>query len=169
MRRSVPTIRWRQAFFFGLPLALLEIGLFGVSMAYSSRLLPQLAILIGVLLYFVIPAIAGYWFCHRRHSEESEGGWIGFRVGIVGFAVFMLGAIIMFAFMFIRYLTTPRAPHQWGIYDPAWELSALVSILGILALLNGVGVLLSAIGGLIGGALAKWTISTHIQPGHPQA
>ena len=166
--------RWRHALVFGLPLALLEVSLFGVSMSYTSRLLPLQAVLVGLPLYFVIPAIAGYWFCHQWHSEGWEGGWIGFRVGVVGFTVFMLAIALVFAVIFMRYTNTPhifnpRAPHQWGIYDPAAELRTLAATLGILAVLSGIGLLLSVIGGRIGGALAQWTMKTHMQREQPQA
>jgi hypothetical protein len=158
--------RWQQALVFGVPLAILELGFFVVSMAYSSRLLLLQAILLGLFLYLVIPAIAGYWFRFQQQREGRESGWVGFRVGCVGFAVFMLAVALIFAVMFMRYINTPpiftpRAPHQWGLHDPSGELTTLATILGILALLNGLGMLLSTIGGRIGGALATWR-TTHI-------
>ncbi|HEY1391029.1 MAG TPA: hypothetical protein VGF38_21010 [Ktedonobacterales bacterium] len=173
MRQNIAKIRWWQALLFGIPLALLELTLFVVGMAFSSRLLPPQTILIGLPLYLVIPAIAGYWFCHQGHSEGWEGGWIGFRVGLVGCVVFILAIALVFAVIFMRYTNTPpifnpRAPHQWGMYDPAGELRTLASTLGILALLNGIGILLSVMGGRIGGALAQWTMTAHMQRGQPQ-
>ena len=177
MQQTIPWSRrrsWRHALIFGLPLALLEVSLFGVSMSYTSRLLPPQAILVGLPLYIVIPAVAGYWFCRQRHSEDLEGGWIGFRVGFVGFAVFMLAIALIFAVIFLRYTNTPhifnpRKPHEWGLYDPAGELSTLATVLGILAVLNGVGLLLSVIGGRIGSALAQWAMTNRPQPEQPQA
>lgn len=161
--------RWQQALIFGVPLALLEFGFFVVSMAYSSRLLLLQAMLLGLFLYFVIPAIAGYWFRYRQQRESWESGLVGLRVGFVGFVVFTLAVALMFAFVFMRYINippifAPQAPHQWGLYDPSGELTTLASILGILALLNGVGVLLSAVGGFIGGALARWRSRPLVQP-----
>lgn len=163
MLRNTQRIGWRQALLFGLPLALLEASLFGVSMSYTSRLLPLQAVLIGLPLYLVIPSVAGYWFCHQRHADDLEGGSIGFRVGFVGFAVFMLVIALIFAVIFLQYTNTPhifnpRKPHEWGLYDLAEELRTLVIILGILAVLNGAGLLLSAVGGHIGEALASWRI-----------
>ena len=90
MRQTMPRTRWqrlRHALAFGLPLALLELGLFAVSMAYSGRLLPPQGLLIGVRLYLVVPAIAGYWRYRQGQHEGWESGWAGFRVGFVGFAV----------------------------------------------------------------------------------
>jgi hypothetical protein len=49
MQRTIPWSRWRRrrhALLFGLPLALLELSLFVVSMAYSNRLLPLQAVLL---------------------------------------------------------------------------------------------------------------------------
>jgi len=174
MRQNIPTIRWRQAFLFGIPLALLEFSFFAVSMAYSSRLLPLQAVLLGLPLYLAIPAVAGYWFCRQRHADDPTGGSTGFRVGLVGFAICVLATALIFAVMFMRYINTPhifspRAPHQWGLYDPAQEFRTLATTLGILALLNGIGILLSVLGGLIGGALAQWTMTAHLQSGQPQA
>ena len=169
MQQNIPRFRWREAFSCGIPLALLELALFDVSMAYSGRLLPSQAVLFGLPLYLVIPAIAGYWLCHQWHAEGWEGGWIGFRVGLVGCAVFILAIVLIFAVLFMRYTNTPhifnpRAPHQWGLYDPAGELRTLATTLGVLAVLSGVGLLLSIIGGRIGGALAQWTITAHMRP-----
>ena len=177
MQQTIPWSRWRSwrhALIFGLPLALLEVSLFGVSMSYTSRLLPLQAVLVGLPLYFVIPAVAGYWFCYQRHSEGLEGGSIGFRVGFVGFAVSMLAIALIFTVIFLRYTNTPhifnpRKPHEWGLYDPAGELSTLATVLGILAVLNGVGLLLSVIGGRIGSALAQWAMTNRPQPEQPQA
>jgi hypothetical protein len=174
MQQNIPMIRRRQAFLFGFPLALLELSLFVVSIAYSSRLLPLQAILLGLPLYLVIPAIAGYWFCRQRPAHNSASGSTGFHVGLVGFAIFMLATALIFAIMFMRYINTPhifspRAPHEWGLYDPKGELRTLATTLGILAVVNGIGILLSVMGGLIGGALAQWTMTAHTQPGQPQA
>ena len=169
MQQNSPRFRWRQAPLFGIPLALLELSLFVVSMAYSSRLLPPQAILIGLPLYLVIPAFASYWFCHQWHAEDSEGGWIGFRVGLVSCAGFILAIALVFAVLFMRYANTPpifnpRAPHEWGMYDPPGELRTLATTLGVLVVLSSVGLLLSMIGGRIGGALAQWTMTTHMRP-----
>ena len=162
MQRNTPWSRWqrwRQAFVFGLSLALLELSLFVVSMAYSGRLLPSQALLIGIPLYLVVPAIAGYWRCRQGQHEGWESDWAGFRVGFVGFAVFILAVALIFAAMFMRYITTPhtftpQTSHQWGLYDPAGELTTLATNLGILVVFNSVGLLLSAVGGRIGGTLA---------------
>lgn len=167
-------VRWKQALLFGLPLAITELGLFVVGMAYSSWLLPPQALLIGLPLYGVVPAIAVYWFCRQGHYEAWESGWAGFRVGFIGFAVFMVTVTLLFAVMFMRYINTPpiftpRAPHQWGLYDPVGYFTTLATILGILALLNGVAMLLSAFGGRLGGALALWRMTSHATRTEPQA
>jgi hypothetical protein len=80
-------------------------------------------------------------------------------VGFVGFAVFTLAVALIFTSMFMRFITTPhtftpQSPHERGLYDPAGELTTLATNLGILAVLNSIGLLLSAAGGRIGGTLA---------------
>ena len=177
MQQTIPWSKWqswRHALIFGLPLALLEVSLFGVSMSYTSRLLPPQAVLLGLPLYLVIPAIAGYRFCHQWHTEHPAGGWIGLRVGLVGFTVFMSATALIFVVIFMRYTNTPpfftpRAPREWGLYYPPGELRTLATTLGVLAVFNGAGLLFSVIGGLIGGALAQWAITKHMQPEQPQA
>lgn len=175
MQRTIPWSRWRRwhALLFGLPLVLLELSLFVVSMAYSNRLLPLQAVLLGLLLYLVIPAVADYWFYRQRHAHDSAGGSTGLRVGLVGFAVLMLAIALIFAVIFLQYTNTPhifnpRKPHEWGLYDPAAEFRTLATTLGIFAVVNGIGILLSVMGGLIGGALAQWTMTAHMQPRQPQ-
>lgn len=174
MRQTTSQTRWqrywRPALVFGLPLGLLDLGFFAASMTYSSRLLPQQAVPICVLLYLLIPAIAGYQFCYHGRHEGREGSRAGFRVGLVGSAAAMLGTTLLFAVLFLRYVTmprpfNPRMPHQWGLYDPARELNTMASVLGILAVLHGIGVLLSLIGGRTGGALAAWRPLSRVHPG----
>ncbi len=176
MQREEPHPNWRDwwlLILLGVPLGLLELSLFVVGLGYSSRLLPLQAVLLGLPLYLAIPVIASYWTCRQRHVDDSTAGSTGFRVGLVGFAVLMLATALIFAVMFMRYINTPhsfspRAPHEWGLYDPTGELRTLATTLGILAVVNSIGILLSVMGGLIGGALAQWTTSAHMQPGQPQ-
>jgi hypothetical protein len=130
--------------------------------------------MIGLPLYLIIPAIAGYWFCRHQHADDPAGSWTGFRVGLVGFTVFMSATALIFAVIFMRYTNTPpfftpRAPREWGLYDPTGELRTLATTLGILAVINSIGLLLSVVGGRSGSALAQWAMSTRHQPEQPQA
>lgn len=147
--------KWRWAFWFGLPLAALNLGLFAAATARSDLLAPPQAIPVGLLLYLVIPGIAGYWpYDHGRHQEQ-ESGWAGFRVGLVACGLFMLAATLVFSVLWIRYATVPpQSLHGWGLYDPTARLIVLATFLGTLALLHSSGVALSVLGGRIGGTLA---------------
>jgi hypothetical protein len=171
MQQHIPRTRWRpwwQVLPFGVLLALLNLSLFGMSTATSEIITAPQAIVIGLILYLVIPAFAGHWSRYQRQHE----GWSGFRVGLVGAAIFMLTIALTFVIMFMRYINmppnfTPGAPHQWGLYEPARELMILATILGLLLLLNGVGLLLGAIGGRIGGTLAISRLTPHLQSHEP--
>ena len=148
--------KWRQAFWFGLPLAALNLGLFAVATARSDLLTPPQVILAGLLLYLVIPGIAGYWPDAHGRYQEQESGWAGFRVGLVACGLFMLAATLVFSVLWIRYATVPpQSLHGWGLYDPTTRLITFATFLGILALLHSGGVALSVLGGRIGGALAR--------------
>lgn len=152
--------KWRLALVFGWPLGLVELVIFAFSMAYVSRLFPPLqAVLIGLSLYIVIPAIAGYVSRIRNPGELRGATWAGVRIGVTSLVTFVLGAIIVFAILFIRYVAMtpgfdPHAPHRRGLYDPAWEFQILITGLGILLVLHCIGVLLSVVGSWLGGTLA---------------
>ncbi len=158
--------RWRQAFAFGLPLALLELGLVAVFNTDYEILQPLLAIMLGLLLYLVVTSLAGYWFC--QHAGRY-GIWAGVRVGLVGATTFLVVLTSVFTFLWIRYVNTPRLPYEYGIYDTAWYLSLLVTALGLFTAINGVGVLLSVLGGWLGGLIAHWRPEPGEQPGEQRA
>ena len=65
---------------------------------------PRKRLLIGIPLYLVVPAIAGYWRYRQGQHEGWESGWAGFRVGFVGFAVFVLAVALIFTAIFMRYI-----------------------------------------------------------------
>ena len=142
--------RW-QAFVFGLPLALLELGIVAVFNTYYEILTPVLAITLGLLLYVVIAVLAGYWFCRRG---ARQGIWAGLRAGLVGAGAFLLVMTLVFAGLWIKFVTTPLPPHASGLHDPMLALTGLATGLGLFVLLNAAGVLLSALGGWLGGILA---------------
>lgn len=153
--------RWREALWFGLPLALLELGLFGIAIATTSRLSPPQAIAPGLLLYFFIAGAARYAFNVREHRSEREDVWVGFRVGMVGFAIVMAATTLIFAVLYLRYIQSPppfspSVPHRGGLYDPEGERQILASSWGLFAAFNSCGVLLSALGERLGSVLAGW-------------
>lgn len=147
---------WRHALLFGLPLALLAMALVALTVRFPTSLNPQQATLAGLLLYLLIPAIAGYNFCSQRRREGWESGWAGLRVGLVASSVFLLTATVWLTVSVVIYDNSPPSgpPSRNNIYSPGLALFFAILALAILAMLNFVGIVLSAVGGRIGGALA---------------
>jgi hypothetical protein len=125
-----------------------------------------LAITLGLSLYVVVAALAGYWF---RTQGARHSIWAGFRVGLVGATAFLVVLTSVFTFLWIRYVNTPRFPYEYGIYDPSWYLSLLVTALGLFAAINGAGVLLSVLGGWLGGLIAHGRPEPREHVGEQQA
>lgn len=161
-----PRRLWPQAIGFGLPLALLELGTLIVFYRYFEILRPLRAITLGLLLYVIVAAAAGYWF--RQHGGQ-HGVWAGVRAGLAGAMIFLLMMTVVFAVMWVRYVTTPRFPHEFGLYDPTGQLMIFAQALGLLAAISGVGVVLSALGGWLGGVIAGWWDEPREQPGEQRA
>ncbi len=146
--------RWRQSLFFGLPLGLLELALFTLTVTHPAQMNPQQASLIGLLLAFLAPAIAGYAFCHGRRHEGWESGWAGLRVGVVGSVLFL---VVVAGWMLANYISevnTPPPLYSRTIYSPALDLFVSAIILAMLAMLNFVALFIGAAGGRVGGTLA---------------
>lgn len=150
--------RWRQTLLFGLPLALLEIGIVVITIAHTNILSPQRAMLYGLAAYLLLPAVAGFQFCYKRRHKGWESGWAGFRVGLVSAGIVMLAITMWLVIALIIYDNTPppSPPSRSNIYAPGLALIIIVFLLGLLAVLNGLGITFSALGGRLGGALATW-------------
>lgn len=152
---------WRQAFWFGLPLALLELCVLIYFYQDGNReILGTIswelqATILSLLLYLVIATLAGYWFC--QHGGQ-RGTWVGLRAGLAGAAVVMIVMLPVFVFLYLRFVNFLRSCHlhACGPFGPTDYLSILGSFFLSLALLNGAGLLLSALGGWLGGLIAHW-------------
>jgi hypothetical protein len=125
---------------------------------HAALLSPEQAALIGWLLYLLIPGLAGYYSCYRGRSAGSESSWSGFRAGLVGSIVVMVGVTVWQIVVLIVYDNSPPPPGPRTFYSPAFALFLSIMLLGFLAILNFVGLTFSAAGGRIGEVLATWRI-----------
>ena len=161
-----------QALWFGLPLGVLALGVLALAIVFPARFSPGQAILIGLALYFIVPLFAGYRYCYQRRHEGWESGWAGFRVGLVAAALFMLvvTALLIIAIV-VDANTPPPSPASVrvrAIHSTTLDIIVGVFAFGVMAVLNGVGMLLGAIGARIGGALAIWRAKSHAPVGDVQ-
>jgi hypothetical protein len=161
MQHTMPRTRWqrwRHALAFGLPLGVLELGLLYIIVAHGSWLSPQQATLIGWLLALLIPGVAGYHIRYQGRHAGSTNGWTGLRVGLVGATVVMAGVAMWQLVDLIIHANSPPPPGTRNFYSPAFAVILAIMLLGLLAMINFVGVSFSAASGLIGEALATWRI-----------
>jgi hypothetical protein len=158
-----PQRNWRQAIGLGLPLALFVLLVLiyfhrvGNREILGTESWELQATLLSLLLYLVVSAIAGYWF---RFSGQPgrHGAWAGLRAGLVGALIVLIVMMPLFALLYLRFVDRLRTCqlHACGPFGPADYLSILGSLFLSLVLLNGAGVVLSAVGGWLGGLIAGW-------------
>ena len=146
-----------QAFWFGLPLGALTFGALLLAVRFPAQLSPGAAILLGLALYVVVPFLAGYRYCYQRRHDGWESAWAGLRVGLVGAALSLLATLVLLIIaIIVDAHTPPPPPPMRTIHSTALDIIISVLIFGVLAFLNAAGVLLSALGAFLGGALAIW-------------
>lgn len=163
MRQAMPRTRWqrwRRALVFGLPLGVLELGLIYITITHSYWLSPPQATLIGWLLALLIPGIAAYHYCYWGRHADSASGWEGLRVGVVGAIVVMVGSAVWLVVTLIAYENTPPPPAPGSrfysqSYAQSYAVFFAVLLLGLLAMINFVGLAFSAASGRVGEALAN--------------
>ncbi|HEX5547763.1 MAG TPA: hypothetical protein VFX24_10150 [Ktedonobacterales bacterium] len=142
---------WRLVFLLGLPLGLLELGLFAVAAAKPIALPLWNAASFDWLLYFLIAGVIEYQFYWRRRREGWDTSGTGFIVALVGCACFMLcAAVLLIDALIIPHPTDP----QTRITPPAFDRSIALIALLLLAFLNVVALAFSAGGARLGRALA---------------
>lgn len=160
--------RW-QALWFGLPLGALAFGVLLLAVIPPSHLSAGQAIFLGLTLYFAIAFVAGYRYCSQRRHEGWESGWAGFLTGLVAATLFLLVTLVLLIIaIHVDDVAPPPQPPSRTFHSNSFDVLISTLIFGVLALLNGVGVLLSAIGGRIGGALAVWRTAPRISPPEAQ-
>ena len=145
---------WLLVFLLGLPLGLLVLGVFVVTLAHAAQLSPWNAVLFVWLMYFLSAGIIEYLFCWRGRHEGQDNSGAGFIVALVGCACFMLSAA---ALMIVSLIISDNTPHPYDprLYgSPAFDRSITLIVLLLLAFLNVVGLAFIAGGARVGGALA---------------
>lgn len=146
-----------QAFWFGLPLGALTLGVLVLAVRYPARISPGTAILLGLALYVVVAFLAGYRYCSQRRHEGREGGWAGFRVGLVSAALFLLVILVyLIIAIIVDENTPPPSPPNRTFHSTTLDIIFGSVFFGIFVILTWIGALLSAAGGRLGGALAIW-------------
>ncbi|HEY1391027.1 MAG TPA: hypothetical protein VGF38_21000 [Ktedonobacterales bacterium] len=149
---------WRLVFLLGLPLGLLELGVFAVAATQPTALTLWNAAFFGWLLYFLIVGVIDYQFCWRRRREGWDTSGTGFIVALVGCACFMLcAAVLMIVALIIPH---PHDP-QTRITPPAFDRSIALIALLLLAFINVVALAFSTGGARLGRALAIWRVKRH--------
>ena len=150
---------WRQSFWFGLLLALLELGVTYIVEpnsveVFGTDLLTHVAIPAYLIPYLVIPFIAGYRFISRSGNYSGGSAWgVGVRVGLIGSALIAFVQIVFVGFLlYIDMNTSPSGPRDYKILGVI--ILSLV-LLGALCL-NGLGIVIAIIVSRIGGAVAAW-------------
>ena len=89
---------WRLVIMLGLPLGLLELGLFAFTVALPTWLSPLNALLLAWLMYFLSAGMIEYLFCSRRRRGDWDPSGAGFIVALVGCACFMLSVTVLMIF-----------------------------------------------------------------------
>jgi hypothetical protein len=139
-------IAFFQRIGFGILLGLIQLGLvfLGIPRFYTTTV-----IIIGLVLYFVIPCLASL-VASRDRERRSTGMGVGFVTGLTSAILFMLVLFVLVAIA----LNAPR-PANTGRIAPI-PLAFLAFYLIALALaLNFLGVLLALLGGGLGGLIGK--------------
>lgn len=146
----------------GLPLGLLELGLFAVTVTRPLMLPSWNALLYDWLLYFLIAGVIEYQFCWRRRHEGWDTSVAGFLAALVACAIFMLSVTVWLIISIVVYDHTPHPPPPPVIDPPdiiplpTADPSRAFILLTNLAFLNVVALAFSAVGARIGNALATW-------------
>lgn len=165
MRREEPHPNWRDwrlLFLLGLPLGLLELGLFAISTIHPAMLPLWNASFFYWLLCFLIAGAIEYQFIQRRRHTGWYASGAGFLAALVGCTCFMLSVAVWLFIAIVLYQLTPHPPppHVMDPPDivdqPTQDPSRAVILLQLLALFNVVALAFSAGGARIGSALAIW-------------
>ena|SRR5690348_12037770 len=115
MRQNTPQTRWqrwRPVLLYGLPLGVLVVGVFLLTLTHNYWLSTPNALLIGWLLYLLIPCIAEYRFRSQNRQGGEENSVIGVRVGLIGWTISVSAATVTLIVSLIIYDKTLPPPGQ---------------------------------------------------------
>jgi len=152
--------RWRPVLSYGLPLGVLVAVVFLITLTRNYWLSTQNAIVIGWLLYLLIPCIAEYRFRSQNRQGDEQNSLIGVRVGLTGWMISASVATVTLIVSLIIYDKTLPPPGQSVAHvfyaPPDLALTFTIAFLLFIYVLNIIGVVLSLIGASIGRALGLW-------------
>jgi hypothetical protein len=139
-----------QAGGIGLLLGLLQLLLFFFG---GPRFGLTTVIIIGLILYFVIPMLAGL---RAFSSQENSllGAGAGCVTGVICACIVML-VLVIAVVISLNNIPPPDTSHSGGHIYPVSAASIASIFLTLAFLVNGAGVLLATIGGIIGGLIAR--------------
>jgi Na+/melibiose symporter-like transporter len=162
MQQTMPRSRWqrwRPVLLYGIPLGVLVAVVFLITLTRNYWLSTQNALLIGWLLYLLIPCIAEYRYRSQNRQGGEENSLIGVRMGLTGWTISASVATVTLIVSLIIYDVTLPPPGQSVAHvfyaPPDLALIFTIAFLLFIYVLNTIGVVLSLIGASIGGALGS--------------
>ena len=163
MRQDTQQTRWQRWWpvaVFGLPLGVLVAVVFLITLTRNYWLSSQNALLIGWLLYLLIPCIAEYRFRSQNRQRGEENSLMGVRVGLTGWTISVFVATVTLIVSLIIYDKTLPPPGQSVAHifyaPPNLALAVAIALLLFIYVLNIIGMVLSLVGASIGGAFGSW-------------
>lgn len=140
-----------QAAGFGLLLGLLQLLL----VFFGSVRFGQITIIvIGLILYLVIPMLAGLRATFSSPENSLVGAGAGCATGGVGACIVML-TLVVAVVITLQNSAPPDALHPLGHPFPLPPSTVASVFLTLAFLVNSAGVLLASIGGTLGGLVSR--------------
>ena len=141
------TITFFQRISFGVLLALMQLGLVFLGI---PRFNTTSVLIVGLVLYFVIPCVAG--LSASRQRERASSGLVAGLVTSITCATIIL--LILFTLVVIA-LNTPPPTHPVGRYVPIPVAFVAFYVIVLALFLNFLGILLAIAGGWLGGLIGR--------------
>ncbi|HKV59596.1 MAG TPA: hypothetical protein VJO32_14980 [Ktedonobacteraceae bacterium] len=139
-------ITFFQRIGYGILLAPIQLGLVFLGIPRFNTIS---ILIVGLVLYLVIPGLAGLR-ASRRRERASTGLVTGFVTGLICAIIIM---VVLFILVAIALNTPP--PVNRGRYVPLPVAFVAAYIIVIALFLNFLGVLLATLGGWLGGFIGR--------------